>query len=106
MASSSSPATPRTTLPQLLRCEVRALLALLKWWVLLPLVLFLAVAFLLYQTPGTYLVDVGSPPDEAYTLNFHTRLSEGATTYRWSDVYGYLLFPGLGGSRPFTATIT
>src|SRR5207249_8936460 len=25
--------------------------------------------------------------------------------YRWSDVYGYVLFPGLGGSRPFTLSV-
>ncbi len=107
MASSSTSATPSITLPQVLRGEARTLLALLKWWVLLPVVLlFLGTAFMLYQTPGNYVVDVGSPSDEAYTLNFHTRLSDGAVTYRWSDVYGYLLFPGIGGSRPLTATIT
>jgi hypothetical protein len=107
MASSSASAVSSNTLPQLLRGEARTLLALTKWWVLLPVVLlFLGTSFLLYQTPGNYVVDVGSPSDEAYTLNFHTRLTDGATTYRWSDVYGYLLFPGIGGSRPFTATIT
>lgn len=107
MASSSTSATSSTTLPQVLRGEARTLLALLKWWVLLPvLLLFLGASFLLYQTPGHYVVDVGSPSDEAYTLNFHTRLNEGVTTYRWSDVYGYVLFPGIGGSRPFTTTMT
>lgn len=107
MASSSTSAPPRTTLPQLLRGEGRTLLALLRWWVFLPVILiFLGACFWLYQTSGNYVVDVGSPSDEAYTLNFHTRLSDGPTTYRWSDVYGYLLFPGIGGSRPFTATVT
>ena len=106
MVSSSTSTRSSITLPQLLRGEARTLLALMKWWVLLPVLLFLGASFLIYQTPGNYAVDVGSPSDEAYTLNFHTRLSDGAATYRWSDVYGYLLFPGTGGSRPFTATIT
>ncbi|MEP6774250.1 MAG: hypothetical protein ABJA50_01530 [Chloroflexota bacterium] len=107
MASSSTSAQSSITLPQLLRGESSTLLSLLKWWVLLPvLLLFLGASFLLYQTPGNYGIDVGSPSDEAYTLNFHTRLSDGPTTYRWSDVYGFVLFPGIGGSRPFTTTLT
>jgi hypothetical protein len=86
--------------------EARTLLRLLRWWPLLPLLLlFLGAVFLLYQKPGPYLVDVGSPSDEAYTVNFHTRLDDNGTTYRWSDVYGYVLFPGVGGGRPFTANL-
>jgi hypothetical protein len=59
-----------------------------------------------YQRPGTYVVDVGSRQDQAYTRNFHARLEEPGRTYRWSDVYGYVSFPGVGGSRPFTLTAT
>jgi hypothetical protein len=64
-----------------------------------------ALAVVAYQVPGTYVVDVGSPSDQAYTRNFHTRLDESGRTYRWSDVYGYVNFPGVGGSRPFTVTV-
>src|SRR5207253_9261288 len=58
-----------------------------------------------YQAPHSYRVDVGSPRDQAYIRNFHTRLSEPGHSYRWSDVYGYVSFPGLGGSRPFTVSV-
>ncbi|HST04932.1 MAG TPA: hypothetical protein VLQ48_09370, partial [Chloroflexia bacterium] len=104
MALSSTPNVSRPTLSGVMGDEARTLLRLLKWWPLLPvLLLFLGAVFLTYQTPGTYLVDVGSPSDEAYTVNFHTRLDDNGTTYRWSDVYGYVLFPGIGGGRPLAA---
>lgn len=86
--------------------EVGLLRSLLVWppiWVALAVTLAGMVGA--YQAPHTYLVDVGSPRDQAYVSNFHARLEEGGRTYRWSDVYGYLAFPGLGGSRPFTLTI-
>src|SRR5436190_2809319 len=79
---------------------------LLLW---LPLLVLLAIALLgfvaAYQSPRSYLLDVGSPQDQAYVHNFHARLQDGARSYRWSDVYGYVSFPGLGGERPFTATL-
>jgi hypothetical protein len=61
---------------------------------------------LLTQRPVEVEVDVGSPRDEAFVRNFHTRLEEPGTTYRWSDVYGYIALPGVGGSRPFTVELT
>src|SRR5438552_9966720 len=74
-----------------------------------PLWVLLAVALLgfvtAYQIPHGYTVDVGSPQDQAYVHNFHARLQEGSRNYRWSDVYGYVSFPGLGGARPFTAAL-
>ncbi len=87
--------------------EVRFGLRLLRWWAVWPgLLLVAALSVAAYQLPGTYVVDVGSPQDQAYTRNFHTRLEEPGRTYRWSDVYGYVSFPGVGGSRPFTLTVT
>ena len=70
------------------------------------LVLMAAASVAAYQRPATYVVDVGSRQDQAYTRNFHARLDEPGRTYRWSDVYGYVTFPGAGGSRPFTLTAT
>ena len=60
---------------------------------------------LTFQVPHTYAIAVGTPQDEAYVQNFHARLSDGERSYRWTDVYGYVSLPGLGGSRPFTVTI-
>jgi hypothetical protein len=90
-----------------LREEAAYGLRLLRWWVIWPVVLLVAaLSVVSYQHPGTYLVDVGSRQDQAYTRNFHARLEEPGRTYRWSDVYGYVSFPGAGGSRPFTLTVT
>jgi hypothetical protein len=75
------------------------------WWPLLPLLAaFVAAVILAYQSPAGYTVDVGAPQDEAYTRNFHAR-SDTVPGYRWSDVYGYIVFPGVGGSRPFTVEL-
>jgi hypothetical protein len=93
----------------LLRAEAATWLGLLRWWPMwLALGLFVAAMVAAYQVPHRYAIDVGSPSDEAYVRNFHTRLTDTSTgpTYRWSDVYGYVVFPGLGGSRPFTVTVT
>lgn len=80
---------------------------LLRWWVVWPVVLLaVAMSVVAYQLPGTYVVDIGSRQDQAYTRNFHTRLEEPGRTYRWSDAYGYVTFPGAGGSRPFTLTVS
>lgn len=90
-----------------LLAEARFVAKLLRWfpaWLLVVLVLTGAVVA--YQAPRTYTVNVGAPQDQAYTRNFHTRLDEDGHNYRWSDVYGYVLFPGIGGSRPFTLTVT
>lgn len=87
--------------------EARYGLRLLSWpplWLSLAGIIVLGA--LAYQAPRTYTVDVGAPQDQAYTRNFHARLVEGDRTYRWSDVYGYVVFPGLGGSRPFSVTVT
>src|SRR5215212_3858894 len=58
-----------------------------------------------YQVTRDYSVFVGTPQDQAYVRNFHARLDDSGHPFRWSDVYGYVLFPGLGGSRPFTLTM-
>src|SRR5438445_8537619 len=88
-------------------CDELALAASLLLWPPLWLLLALALLGLLlaYQVPHSYAIDVGSPQDQAYVRNFHTRLQEGPQTYRWSDVYGYVAFPGMGGSRPFTVAL-
>ncbi|HYP21469.1 MAG TPA: hypothetical protein VEY08_15460 [Chloroflexia bacterium] len=77
-----------------------------SWGVWLVLLLVAAGSVAAYQRPATYVVDVGSRQDQAYTRNFHARLEEPSRTYRWSDVYGYVTFPGAGGARPFTVTAT
>lgn len=82
----------------------RALLLWLPVWLVIGFVLAALVAA--YQVPHTYPVDVGSPQDQLYVRNFHARIGDDLPTYRWSGVYGYVSFPGTGGSRPFTATIT
>src|SRR5437879_1791665 len=81
----------------------RRLLLWLPVWIVLALALFGMLAA--YQIPRSYTIEVGTPQDEAYVRNFHARLEEGGRAYRWSDVYGYVLFPGLGGSRPFTLSV-
>ncbi|HEX8231058.1 MAG TPA: hypothetical protein VF826_17355 [Chloroflexia bacterium] len=116
MPSSSRPSAPRPpvgvaaylfSLVRWIVEEFRFAVGLLRWWVVWPgLMLVMGLSVAAYQIPGTYIVDVGSPQDQAYTRNFHTRLEESGRTYRWSDVYGYVSFPGVGGSRPFTLTVT
>ncbi|HEY0072382.1 MAG TPA: hypothetical protein VGE04_20675, partial [Chloroflexia bacterium] len=116
MPSSSSPVTApsRRALPagvlaifNWVRDEAAYGVRLLRWWVVWPVALLVAaLSVVAYQHPGTYLVDVGSRQDQAFTRNFHARLEEPGRTYRWSDVYGYVSFPGVGGSRPFTLTVT
>lgn len=81
----------------------RSLLLWLPIWLLTSA--FLVALAALYQIPHSYTIDIGSPSDQAYVRNFHARLSDARHTYRWSDVYGYLSFPGLGGSRPFTISV-
>ncbi|HET9494763.1 MAG TPA: hypothetical protein VFR15_11075 [Chloroflexia bacterium] len=90
-----------------MRDELSALVRLLGWWPawLLPVALAIAVV-LLTQRPVAVEVDVGSPRDEAFVRNFHTRLEQPGATYRWSDVYGYIALPGVGGSRQFTVELT
>jgi hypothetical protein len=107
MASNS--AVPRSRLPgwlEAIRGESATLARLLAWlpvW-LLPVVLVAAVT-LSTQRPMDFLLDVGSPRDEAFMRNFHTRLEEPGVTYRWSDVYGYIVLAGVGGGRPFTVDV-
>lgn len=111
---SSSSLPGNTQMTGLLRSSLASLLAearffanALRWiplWLLVLLSMGVAVA--IYQTPHAYTVLVGAPQDQAYTRNFHTRLEENGQLYRWSDVYGYVLFPGVGGSRPFTVSTT
>src|SRR5688500_11532847 len=72
---------------------------------LLPL-LMLTVTVAAYQVPMAFTVDVGSPQDQAYTRNFHGRVSDTERDYRWSGVYGYVVIPGTGGGRAQTATLT
>jgi hypothetical protein len=103
----SAPRSTRTRLRGLFRSESGSLGRLLRWWpVWLALVLFIGALVADYQTPGSYSVPVGSPEDEAYVRNFHARMADTTPSYRWSDVYGYVAFPGVGGSRPFTITLT
>jgi hypothetical protein len=86
--------------------ELSAARTLLLW---LPVWLVLAATLVgmaaAYQVTRDYTVYMGTPQDEAYVRNFHPRLNDGGRAYRWSDVYGYVLFPGLGGSRPFTVSL-
>lgn len=105
--------TPGRVLPRLqalltwLRDEGAGVVWLLRWrgvWLVLLLVAVGSVVA--YQRPATYVVDVGSRQDQAYTRNFHARLEEPGHTFRWSDLYGYVTFPGVGGARPFTVTAT
>lgn len=106
MASSSSFRQPNS-LRVLLRSEALVALRLLRWlpvWAVL--LLFLVGMVAAYQAPHSYKIDVGSPQDEAYVRNFHARINDTEPSSRWSDVYGYIAFPGMGGARPFTATIT
>src|SRR5690348_5279438 len=80
----------------LLRVEIATWLGLLRWWPMwAALGLLLASMVVANQIPHRYVIDVGSPSDEAVVRNFHTRLSDSdaGPTYRWSDVYGYVLFP-------------
>src|SRR5690242_4149854 len=89
---------PRITLRSLVVGEARTARRLLAYWPVWALLgLFILAVLVAYQTPRSYRVAVGSPSDEAYVRNFHTRLSDSTGQYRWSDVYGYVLFPGLGG---------
>ena len=86
---------------------VAGLRHLLLWWPLwLALAAVVAGLVAAYQVPRQYSIGVGTPSDQAYVLNFHPRLDDNGRPYRWSDVYGYVRFPGLGGSRPFTMDIT
>ncbi len=87
--------------------EAGYLLRLLVWlpvWVGVGAAV--AAATLAYQLPHTYTVEVGSGQDQAYVRNFHARMPSAGRTCRWSDLYGYVGFPGVGGSRPFTLTLT
>src|SRR5689334_7918243 len=99
----------KATTGTLMRSELSVALGLLRLWPLwVAVAIFLGATFAAYQVPHTYTIDIGSPSDGAYARNFHGRLIDTDTgpNYRWSDVYGYVLFPGLGGSRPFTVTMT
>ena len=90
-----------------LRGEAALWLRLLRWWpAWAVLVAALGGLTLSYQMPHTYSVDIGSAQDQLYVRNFHGRSEEGTPSYRWSGVYSYVAFPGLGGSRPFTASLT
>ncbi|MDQ3930966.1 MAG: hypothetical protein M3328_17710, partial [Chloroflexota bacterium] len=90
-----------------LRVEVAMWLRLLRWWPAWAALAVTALGLTLaYQVPHTYAVDVGSAQDQLYVRNFHGRSEEETPSYRWSGVYSYVAFPGLGGSRPFTATLT
>jgi hypothetical protein len=90
-----------------LRGEVATWLRLLMWWPTWAAVAGVALGLTVaYQVPHTYVVDVGSAHDQLYVRNFHGRSEEETPSYRWSGVYSYVAFPGLGGSRPFTASLT
>jgi hypothetical protein len=94
------------TLSWLVR-ETLTLARLLAWWPAWAAVAVLAVVLVFAtQRPVTLDLDVGSPRDEAFVRIFHTRLEESGANYRWSDVYGYIALPGVGGSRPFTLGVT
>ncbi|MEO6458255.1 MAG: hypothetical protein ABIO92_08295, partial [Chloroflexia bacterium] len=71
----------------------------------MPVIVF-ALMVAAYQSPLTFTVDVGSAQDQAYTRNFHSRVTEAGRDFRWSGVYGYIALPGTGGGRPLTATLT
>ncbi|HUS16470.1 MAG TPA: hypothetical protein VM536_15845, partial [Chloroflexia bacterium] len=59
------------------------------------------------QVRHAYDIDVGSPADQAYARNFQERDTEAdGRTYRPSGVYSYLVLPGVGGSVPYSLTVT
>src|SRR5437868_3272424 len=85
---SPAKATP-ASIGRAIREEATAIGRLLAWlpfWV--ALVVVLGGLVLAYQVPHVYQVDVGTPRDQAYMRNFHTRLDDNGRAYRWSDVYG------------------
>jgi hypothetical protein len=106
MRSSSIAGALRAALAWL-RWEADTWLRLLWWWpAWATLGAVLLALTLAYQVPHTYSVDIGSAQDQLYVRNFHGRSEEETPSYRWSGVYSYVAFPGLGGSRPFTASLT
>src|SRR4051794_15926137 len=89
--------------------EVRVVARLLSrpaFWALIVLTLLGATAA--FQVRHGYAIDVGSPADQAYMHNFHDRRTDSVDgrSFRWSDVYGYVSLPGVGGGVPFTVTLT
>jgi hypothetical protein len=61
-----------------------------------------------YQVRHSYDIDIGDATDQAYTRNFHERLVDDATgrTYRTLDAYGYIVLTGVGGSAPYSVTLS
>ncbi|MDQ2809424.1 MAG: hypothetical protein M3Z04_21320 [Chloroflexota bacterium] len=86
--------------------QVYRLLARPRFWALLALALVGMIAA--YQVRQGYHIDVGSPGDDPYVLNFHEPLADTqiGRSYRWTDTYSYLTLPGIGGGVPYTVTLT
>jgi hypothetical protein len=61
-----------------------------------------------YQVRHSYDIDIGDATDQAYTRNFHERLVDDATgrSYRTLDAYGYIVLTGVGGSAPYSVTLS
>ncbi len=60
-----------------------------------------------YQVRHTYHLDLGSPSDQAYVVNFQDRDGErGGPTFRPSGTYSYINLPGVGGGVPYTLSVT
>jgi hypothetical protein len=61
-----------------------------------------------YQVRHSYDIDIGDATDQAYTRNFHERLVDDATgrTYRTLDAYGYIVLTGVGGTAPYSVTLS
>ncbi len=66
-----------------LRGRLGAHSGLVLWlpaWVLPAVIVVFTVA--VYQSPLNFTVDVGSPQDQAYMRNFHSRVTEWQDTER------------------------
>ncbi len=76
------------------------------FWGLIGLALVGAVGA--YQVRTGYTVDVGGPGDALYVRNFYAPVldADGSRTYRRTDVYSYVVIPGVGGGAPYSVTLT
>ncbi len=68
------------------------------WLALLIGVLAIALA---YQSPRSFLVDIGSSLDEPYMVGFHEPEQNAEANYRWSTANSAAVFPGMG--KPLTS---
>lgn len=76
-------------------------------WIQLPVILCCAAlgALFVWQVRPPFTLDVGSPNDDPYLLNWHDAESSGdrTLTYRWSNQQSAVVIPAYGAT---TATLT